>query len=80
MPAWIAFFALKIPLHGMIFARFNKFPDSKIRNIALFGVEINAGAGAKVVEVESGKIGIGSKFTGIKINAIGGFIGVSTLN
>ena len=79
MPAGVAGATKVVPAHSVVFTRLNELPEGKIGKIAFFRVEINACAGAKMVEVEASEVGIGGKLGGIKVDAIAGLISVALL-
>ena len=45
MPTWVAWTTEEIPAHGVGFAGFDEFPDSKVGTISFFRRKINTRAG-----------------------------------
>lgn len=66
-------------MHGMIFARFDKFPDSKIGNMVFFFGVVNSGASFEILKVEAGEVGVGWELGGVEIDAICSFVGEAAL-
>ena len=48
-PAGVARLIEIVPVHVMLFSRFDKFPEGEIGGSTFFGVELDAGAGFEVL-------------------------------
>ena len=77
MPAGIAGAAEVVPAHSVAFAGLDELPEGKIGGVALGVAKLYPGAGLEMVKVKAGEIGVTGKLAGVKVDAVGSFVGVA---